>query len=261
MTVTETILDKILVDKKQEVEHKRRLVPLDSLKEAVAGRPKPVDFKSALEGKDLKLIAEVKKASPSKGVLKQEFDPVALAVTYQRSGAAAVSVLTDEKYFQGNLEYLSSIRRHVHVPLLRKDFIYDEYQVYESVTHGADAILLIVAMLDQERLESLLELSHSLRLYCLVEVHNENELMTALLAGAGIIGINNRDLKTFEVDTNTTRRLRLLIPEDCIVVSESGIKDRNDIRKLKECKVNAVLIGEALVTAEDIPAKIKEVMA
>jgi len=259
--MSETILQKILADKKLEVEERKRMVPLASLKDAITRRHETRGFASALKGSGLKLIAEVKKASPSKGVLKTNFDPVSLAITYQQSGASAISVLTDEKYFQGNLEYLFDIRQHVRIPLLRKDFIYDEYQVYESAAHDADAILLIVAILEQERLESLLELSHSLKLDCLVEVHNEAELMTALLAGANIIGINNRDLETFEVDTNTTRRLRLLIPEGNIVVSESGIKDRNDIRKIKQCKVNAVLIGEALVTAGDIPAKIKELMS
>ncbi len=261
IVMPETILEKILADKKREVEQKKGKVSLTYLKEAIARRPETRDFSSALKGSGLKLIAEVKKASPSKGVLRQDFDPVALAMAYQQSGAAAISVLTDEKYFQGSLEYLSTIRQHARVPLLRKDFIYDEYQVYESAAHGADAILLIAAVLEQERLESLLKLSHSLRMDCLVEVHNEAELMTALLAGAGIIGINNRNLDTFHVDMNTTRRLRLLIPEGYIVVSESGIRDKNDIRKLKECKINAVLIGEALVTSGDIPAKIKEIMS
>ena len=186
---------------------------------------------------------------------------MALAKTYARNGAAAISVLTEVNHFQGSLEHLAAIREAVNIPLLRKDFIFDEYQVYESAAYGADAILLIVAILSPEHLEELLTLSRNLCLSCLVEVHNEEELFKALLAGAEIIGINNRDLNTFKVDTNTTRRLRLLIPEGQIVVSESGISNKDDIKKMKECKVNAVLVGEALVTAPDIPAKMKELMS
>jgi indole-3-glycerol phosphate synthase len=257
----ERILHKIVADKRLEVEQKKGQVPLTSLKEAIGRRPAPLDFAAALRGNDMKLIAEVKKASPSRGVLKADFDPVALAIAYAQGGAAAVSVLTEEKYFQGSLEYLPAIRQVVNIPLLRKDFIYDEYQVYESAAYGADAILLITSILEKGQLELLLELGRSLGLDCLVEVHNEEELMAALLAGAAIIGINNRDLDTFSVDINTTRRLRLLVPAEYIVVSESGIKDRNDIGKMKECKVNAVLVGEALVTAADIPASMKEMMS
>jgi indole-3-glycerol phosphate synthase len=254
------ILEKILADKKQEVEQRKRFLPLAALKERLA-QYKPLDFAGALAGKGVKLIAEVKKASPSRGVLCPDFDPVALATTYARNGAAAVSVLTEAAHFQGSLKDLAAIREKVNIPLLRKDFIYDEYQVYESAAFGADALLLIVAILSPEQLQTLLELSQSLELDCLVEVHNEEELLTALLADAKIIGINNRDLNTFEVDTNTTRRLRLLIPGENIVVSESGIRNRDDMKKMKECRVDAVLVGEALVTAGDIPARIKELMS
>ena len=221
---------------------------------------KPLDFASALSGDSLKLIAEVKKASPSKGVLCPDFNPVALAKTYAQGGAAAISVLTEANHFQGSLEHLAAIREEVSIPLLRKDFIFDPYQVYESAAYGADALLLIAAILSREQLEELLALSRRLGLECLVEVHNENEVEKALLAGAEIIGINNRDLNTFTVDIDTTRRLRPLIPEGRIVVSESGIKNRNDIKKIKEWGVNAVLVGEALVTAGNIPAKIKELL-
>ncbi|MHB8105596.1 MAG: indole-3-glycerol phosphate synthase TrpC, partial [Dehalococcoidales bacterium] len=184
-----------------------------------------------------------------------------IAEIYAQYGAAAISVLTEEKHFLGNLEYLTAIREKVSVPLLRKDFIFDEYQIYESAAYGADAILLIAAILDEKKLAAFLELAGSLKLSSLIEVHNEDELFKALLAGADIIGINNRDLNTFKVDTNITRRLKMLIPSENIVVSESGINSREDIKKMKECKVNAVLVGEALVTAKDIPGKIKELMA
>jgi indole-3-glycerol phosphate synthase len=260
MPKTKTILDKIVADKKQEVGQKKRSTPLSLLKERIA-QQKPLDFAAALRGSGLRLIAEVKKASPSKGLLCPDFKPVEMAQTYERNGAAAISVLTEEKHFQGSLEHLAAIREKVSIPLLRKDFIFDEYQVYESVAYGADAILLIMAILDQEKLEEFLTLSDNLRLDCLVEVHNEDELFKALLAGAEIIGINNRDLGTFKVDTNTTRRLRMLIPQEQIVVSESGINNKDDMKKMRECKVNAVLIGEALVTAKDIPSKMKELMS
>ena len=219
------------------------------------------DFAAALKGSELKLIAEVKKASPSKGVMVTDFDHLKLARTYENNGAAAISVLTDEKYFQGKIEYLSEISRVVSIPVLRKDFIIDKYQLYESAAYGADAVLLITAVLTPEQLESFLKLSKTLQLDCLVEVHDEKEVFKALLAGAEIIGINNRDLATFNVNTDTTRRLRMLVPQSQIVVSESGIHTKEDVRKMQECKVNAVLVGEALVTAPDIPVRMKELLS
>ena len=258
--MAKTILDKIVADKKQEVARIKRSVPLAALKERIA-QQKPLDFGAALRGNDLKLIAEVKKASPSKGILCPDFRPVEMAKIYAQNGAAAISVLTEVKYFQGSIEYLAAIREAVNIPLLRKDFIFDEYQVYESAAYGADAILLIMAILTQEKLEKMLEISRNLNLSCLVEVHNEDELFKAMLVEAEILGINNRDLSTFKVDTNITRRLRLFIPEEQIVVSESGISSKDDMKKMKECKVNAVLVGEALVTAPDIPAKMRELLS
>ena len=255
------ILDRIIDDKKREVARARRKVPLSVLMERIGNRPAPLDFAAALRGDKVRLIAEVKKASPTRGLLCPDFDPVALARTYEKSGAAAISVLTEVKHFQGSLEHLAAIREVVKVPLLRKDFIFDEYQVYESAAYGADALLLIVSILEEGSLEKLLALSRSLGLSCLVEVHHEAELTTALLAGAKIIGINNRNLDTFKVDISTTRRLRLLIPPENIVVSESGIKSRDDMKMMRECKVDAVLVGEALVTAPDIPARIKELLS
>jgi indole-3-glycerol phosphate synthase len=256
-----TILDKILGTKKREVERQKQTVKLSCLLECIARRKAPLAFAAALKGDGIKLIAEVKKASPSKGILRPYFDPMALAKTYAENGAAAISVLTDAEYFQGSLEHLAAIRQTVDLPLLRKDFIYDEYQIYESAAYGADALLLIAAILEAGQLEKMMTVSRSLGLECLVEVHNRDELKIALDAGAEIIGINNRDLNTFKVDLNTTRILLPFIPEDKTVVSESGISRREDIKKLEEWGVDAVLIGEALVTAKNIPKKMKELMS
>ena len=256
-----TTLDKIIATKKREVERHKQAVHLSCLLECIARRNAPLVFAAAIKGDGIKLIAEVKKASPSKGILRPYFDPMALAKTYAENGAAAISVLTDAEYFQGSPEHLAAIRQTVNLPLLRKDFIYDEYQIYESVAYGADALLLIVAILEPKQLVKMITISRSLGLGCLVEVHNEDELTIALESGAQIIGINNRNLNTFEVDLNTTQRLRPLIPEGKIVVSESGISHRDDIKKLESWGVNAVLVGEALVTARNIPDKIKELMS
>jgi indole-3-glycerol phosphate synthase len=259
--LTDNILDKIIATKKREVEQLKQSVKLADLLDCIARRKEPYAFAPALKGDSIKLIAEVKKASPSRGVMRPYFDPMALAKTYAESGVAAISVLTDNEYFQGSCEHLAAIRETVSLPLLRKDFIYDEYQVYESAAYGADALLLITSILEPKQLSHLLTLSRSLGLGCLVEIHNEAELKTALDSGAEIIGINNRDLKTFEVDFNTTRRILPLIPEDKTVVSESGINNRDDIRRLRQWEVDAVLIGEALVTTKNIPARIKELMS
>jgi indole-3-glycerol phosphate synthase len=255
------ILDRIVADSRQELETKKRLMPLADLKRLAVAQAPALDFASALRSNGIRLIAEVKKASPSKGVIRNDFNPVEIARIYASSGAAAISVLTETKYFLGSLEYLKDIRGVLgsrQPPLLRKDFIYDPYQVYESRAYGADAFLLIAAILTPVGLAELLGLGRELGMSCLVEVHNEDELNSVLYSSARIIGINNRDLKTFKVDIGTTLRLRALIPPDRIVVSESGIKSKEDVGKLRNCKVNAVLIGEALITAPDIGAKIKE---
>ena len=254
------ILDDIVADKIPEVEKRKHELPLDELKKQIQEQAPPLDFAMALKGTSIKLIAEVKKASPSKGVIREDFNPVDIARTYSSNGAAAISVLTDEKYFMGSLDYLKDIRKILDnpVPLLRKDFILDKYQVYEARAAGADAILLIVSILDIDKLALLLELSHNLGMKCLVETHDEHECEIAVNTGAGIIGINNRDLKTFEVDIETTERLRQLIPADRIVVSESGIKNRDDIERLKSWDIDAVLIGESLMASSDIAAAMKE---
>ena len=257
------ILDSIVADSRLELEQRKRSVPLEKLREMAQAQSPPLDFASALQGDKLRLIAEVKKASPSKGVICSDFDPVEMARLFADNGASAISVLTETKYFQGSLDYLKDIRKVLgdrQVPLLRKDFLYDPYQIYESRAYGADSLLLIVAMLSPEKLAELLTLSHDLRMSCLVEVHNEAELEVALKSEAKIIGINNRDLKTFTVDLDTTERLRPLIPPDRIVVSESGIKGRRDIEKLGQLGVDAVLIGESLISATDIAARMKELI-
>ena len=254
------MLDRIIAQKKEEVEHRKKSVPLSSLKERITKRRAPLDFALALEGSHTRLIAEVKRASPSRGVLCPNFNPVELAKNYAKGGAAAISVLTETNYFEGSIDHLAAIREEIELPLLRKDFIFDPYQVYESCAYGADALLLIVASLSQEQLGELLSLSHSLGLNCLVEVHNEDEVERALLTQAKIVGINNRDLNTFTIDINTTRRLRPLIPQERIVVSESGIRSRSDVEKLKGWGVNAVLVGEALVTTSDVLTKVRELI-
>jgi len=255
------ILDRIVADNVVELEARKLSFPLEELRKVVLAQPPALDFASALRGDHIRLIAEVKKASPSRGVMRSDFDPVAIAQTYASNGASVISVLTEIRYFQGSLNHLRDIGDALgnkRLPLLRKDFIYDSYQVYESRAYGADSLLLIVAILTPEKLEELLQLSHQLGMGCLVEVHSEAELETALNSGARVIGINNRDLKTFTVDLATTERLRPLIPADRIVVSESGIKNHDDIEKLKQWGVDAVLVGESLLSAPHIATKIKE---
>jgi len=254
------ILDDIVADKRIELVRDKAEVPLREIKARVAQRAAPLDFAEALRGEGVSIIAEVKKASPSKGLLCPDFNPVGLAKTFAEGGAAAISVLTEVKYFQGSLDYLLQIRGLSGlegIPLLRKDFIFDPYQVYEARAFGADAILLIAAILEDKELESLIVLAHELGMQCLVEVHNETELARILQSSAQIIGINNRDLRTFEVDINTTQRLRSLVPSDRVVVSESGVSRREDIDKLRKWGINAALIGEALVTADDVIARLR----
>ncbi len=258
--MSDSILNKIIADKREELKASKQVVPLVALEERLTQRRIPLDFSAALNQNRIQLIAEVKQSSPSRGVLCADFSPVTLAREYAKGGATAISVLTEANYFGGSINHLAAIRAEVHLPLLRKDFIFDPYQVYESAACGADALLLIAAILSQQQLAELLSLSYSLGMGCLVEVHNEAEIEQALHAKAQVIGINNRDLSTFAVDIDTTRRLRSLLPEQQIVVSESGISSRLDVEKLKGWGVNAVLVGEALITTADIKAKIRELM-
>jgi len=257
------ILEQIVADSLGELEARKGSFPLEELKKRALQQTPPLDFASALRGDGIRLITEVKKASPSKGVIRHNFNPVEIAQTYADNGASAISVLTETKYFQGSLNYLRDIGKALgnkRLPLLRKDFICDPYQIYESRAYGADGILLIVAILKPEKLEKLLQLSQQLGMDCLVEVHNEAELEIALKSGARIIGINNRDLSTFNVDLATTERLRPLIPPDRIAVSESGIRNRSDMEKMRQLEVDAVLIGESLMSAPDIATKMKELL-
>jgi indole-3-glycerol phosphate synthase len=266
MKGTGSLLARILNHKHAEVATLREQVPLAHLAARVGMAPPPRSFAAALRKQQATaLIAEVKKASPSRGVLLESFDHMHLAQTYMAHGAAALSVLTDEHFFQGNLTYLQTIRNYQSeagpVPLLRKDFLLDPYQVYEARLNGADAVLLIVAALDGSLLRELLELTHTLGMDALVEVHTEEEMRRALDIGARIVGINNRDLHTFTTNLATTEWLASLLPGGAarpVLVSESGIHTPEDVARLRACGVDAILVGEALVTAPDIGARVRE---
>lgn len=254
-------LEEILQSKYAEVAVRKEQMPIAELERSLKNAPNTRPFRQSLTGDSIKLIAEIKKASPSKGLLCPEFEPVKLARIYEASGAAAISVLTESKFFQGSLEYLKLVKSETtNVPILRKDFIIDRYQLYEARVFGADAALLIVAALTELELTNLIKEALDLGLAPLVEVHNLMELMIALSAGADLIGINNRNLKTFAVDLDTTFQLIESIPDDKVVVSESGIKDALDITRLAQAGVDAVLVGESIVAAVDPGVKIKELM-
>jgi indole-3-glycerol phosphate synthase len=257
----ETILDKIIAHKKIEIKEQKSLIPLDEIKRRLSDVDDVRGFKKAISRPDkVNLIAEIKKASPSKGIIREDFDPSAIAEIYEQNGASAISVLTD-KFFQGDLSFLKAVRSVTSkIPILRKDFIIDEYQVYQSRLSGADAILLIASVLDLRSLNLLLLIAKDIDLDCLVEVHNEEELIKALASNAEIIGINNRDLRTFNVDLQTTFRLSRLIPDDKIIVSESGISSTEDVKFLSKCGVNAMLVGESLMISKDIAQKIKQLI-
>jgi len=251
------ILDKIIETKKEEVARLKQTTSVSALQNTIAGLPACRDFRAAISGRACSIIAEVKCASPSRGRLVEYFEPLKIARAYEQNGAAAISVLTDEKYFLGHKDYLTQIKREVHIPILRKDFIIDPIQVYETRSIGADAVLLIVRVLG-ERLAEFIALAKALDLQPLTEVHTQNELNVALAAGADIIGINNRNLDTFVTDINTSRILKQQIPSDKTVVAESAIKGHDDIEYLSEVGINAFLIGEALVVAPDIGGKLRE---
>ena len=271
------ILDKILADKRIEVECRKAEIPLELLKEEASKSPSPRDFAGALAGtgqrsgvrganadgglgKTIRLLAEVKKASPSKGLIRADFDPVWIAKAYEDAGASAVSVLTDEKYFQGHADYLKAVRAAVGVPVLRKDFIIDPYQIYEARAWSADAILLIVAALSPERVFEYMSLAFDLGMASLVEVHTWKELDIALAIGARIIGVNNRNLQTFEVSLDTSIDLAARIPPDRVMVSESGIFTRAEVVRLMDAGVDAILVGESLVREADPRARVKELL-
>ena len=255
------IISRIIEEKRRVVEESRRRKPMeDVVREAKNICVKSSFKKNILRPHHINLIAEIKKASPSKGILRGDFNPVKIAITYQANGASAISVLTDERFFEGRLEYIKKIKENVSIPILRKDFIIDEYQIYESVVARADAILLIADILSTNELIGFYNLATTLGLDVLIEVHNEEEVEKALATDGGIIGINNRDLHTFKVDFGVTQKLSRLIPQNKVMVSESGIKSHEDVMFLKSLGINAVLIGEALLEANDIAAKIREIM-
>lgn len=255
------ILDDIVAYKRDELAARKRRVSLARLKDRALYRAVPPGFLDALKTRTGRtIIAEVKKASPSKGVIRADFDPLDIARGYHTAGAAAVSVLTEKKFFQGSLEYLRSIRSRVPVPLLRKDFLFDEYQVHEARAFGASAILLIVAILDDRQLADLARLAHELGMDCLIEVHDEQERDRALTAGAALLGINNRDLRTFHTTIETTERLVEGIPDDVFVVSESGLSSAGQLARLEAQGVGAFLIGETFMAAADPAAALRSLL-
>ncbi len=255
------ILDEIVARKRERVSKlKERLLPSE-LDEALASAPEPRDFMAALkDGGWLAVIAEIKKASPSAGLIRTDFDVRAIAESYEKAGAAAISVITEEDFFQGKLEYLAEARASVSLPLLCKDFIFDPIQIFAARAVGADAVLLIKAILEQDLLVQLLEKSRSLGMACLVEIHNAEELARVLETDARIIGINNRDLKTFQVNLGTTISLCPRIPLDRVTVSESGIQQYSDLQDLAVAGVDAVLVGTSLMRARDPGRKLRELM-
>lgn len=255
------ILDTILQHKERELAERRTAVPLRDLRQRAEATEPPRDFAAALRQDNIRLIAEIKRASPSKGVFAPDLDPAALAQTYESGGASALSVLTDERFFQGSLRDLTAARTAVGIPALRKDFTTDEYHIVEARTAGADAVLLIVAALPQPRLQTLLRCAEAWGMAAIVEVHTAEETAQALEINAEIIGVNNRNLHTFETTLETTAALRSLIPSDRLVVSESGIHTPEDVARLHAWNVDAMLIGEALVTAPNTAAKVASLVA
>lgn len=257
------ILDNIIAAKREELEERKRIISFKQLKELMQSVDPPHRLSSAVKNGELSLIAEIKHSSPSRGLLCRNFDPAAIALAYVKGGANAISVLTEHRYFSGSLDHLKTVTTIPaidNIPVMRKDFIFDPYQIYETRACGADCLLLISSILDASMLEDLLALSHQMGMECLVEIHNEKDMEKALDSGAKVIGINNRDLRTFKVDIATTLRLRPLIPSDRLVISESGISTASHIRILKEIGINAVLIGEALMSAPDPAEKIRELL-
>ena len=254
------ILDEILANKRAELAERKQTEPESALARRAAAAAPAGDFQAALAGPNLAVIAEVKRASPARGPLRIDMDAPAMAARYAEAGAAAISVLTDERYFQGSDQDLVAVRAAVGVPVLRKDFVVDAYQVYEARALGADAVLLIVRALESRLLRELAILAGELGMAALVEVHTPEELDTAAEIGATLIGINNRDLTRMTVDLSTTERLLARVPAGATVVSESGIRGAQDVRHLQTLGVDAVLVGEALVTADDPAERLRDLV-
>ncbi|MBE5830685.1 MAG: indole-3-glycerol phosphate synthase TrpC [Butyrivibrio sp.] len=254
-----TILDEIAAYARIRVEEKKKEKSVEAIRfEAASFIKKDFPFEKALKGEGISFICECKKASPSKGIIAEDFPYADIALEYDKAGANAISVLTEPKYFLGKDSYLSEISSLVSVPCLRKDFVVDEYMIYEAVILGASAVLLICSILSKDELKKYITICHNYGLSALVEAHDENEVQMALDCGARIIGVNNRNLKDFSVDTDNSKKLRSLIPEDVIYVSESGIKDHKDVKKLRDIGVNAVLVGETLMRAQNKKEKLDE---
>ncbi len=254
------ILDKIVANKRRELEERKQDTSFLEMELLAGEQDPPRPFRASLQGEGVALIAEIKKASPSKGLLAADFDPISLALQYQHGGASAISVLTDERFFQGSLNHLRRVKHSTSLPVLRKDFVFDPYQVVEARSAGADCILLIVSILNDGQLRSLSDLATTTGMAALVEVHDAIEVKRALDAGLELIGINNRDLRTFDVELRTTERLCRLIPSYCTVVSESGIHSPTDVAMLRDWGIDAMLVGESLVVAEDTAAKVQELI-
>jgi len=259
------ILDDIIKKTKEDLKKRKKEFPLDWLGRSLAYNPfvpRPVeDILRSNEENPYKIIAEVKKASPSKGVIREDFDPIFIAKEYQKGGADALSVLTEPHFFQGDIEYLTQIRRYVPMPLLRKDFIIDKYQLVEALVYGADFVLLIAKALTRKELKELLEYAWHLGLEALVEIHDKKDLIKAIFAGANIIGINHRDLETFNMDMTLSERLIPLIPKGKIIVAESGINSFEQIKNLHKIGVDAFLVGEHFMRQSDIASSVKKLKA
>jgi indole-3-glycerol phosphate synthase len=256
------VLTEIISKKTERLKYAKSSIPLRELKKRIYDSKKTRDFKSAVKRTDenIRLIAEIKRASPSKGIIRKDFDPVRIAAIYEEKPVNAISVLTEEDFFQGHLSFILKVRDVTSKPVLRKDFIFDEYQIYESRASGADAILLIASILEKNQSAEYLHICSELGLSVLFEVHDEHELEKALGVNADIIGINNRDLKTLKIDLATTLRLKKMIPEGRIIISESGINNRSNIVTLQQNGIDAILIGTSFMEADDIAKKIDELI-
>ena len=254
------ILQTIIENKKDEVARQKQILPLAELRQMLADRPPTRDFAGSIRGRGCAVIAEVKRSSPSKGRIRDDFNPVAIARTYEENGASAVSVLTERKFFEGRAAYVPQIGKAVNVPILRKDFIIDPYQIVETRVLGGDALLLIARLLEAGKLLDFIGLASELGLAALVEVHDEEDLGKAVAAGARLVGINNRDLETFRTDLDVSVRLARRVPKGVTVVSESGINRRGDIVRLMDAGIRAFLVGESLMREKDIGKKLRELL-
>ena len=246
------ILDKLAQSTYKRVAKEKKEIPFEDIKSKALAMPKgKFEFENAIKDGDISFICEVKRASPSKGIIAKDFPYVEIAKEYENAGATCISVLTEPEYFKGDKAYLKEINRNVSIPLLRKDFIIDEYMIYDAKIHGASCVLLICSLLDESTIEKYINICDELGLSALVEAHDEKEIAKAIKAGARMIGVNNRDLKTFTVDISNSERLRKLVPDDILFVAESGIKTNDDIQRLRAANVNAVLIGETFMRSKD----------